>query len=182
MYTDMSVSNTNHDTCWFAIKTPRDFRAEEEMAKVCEEVFFPKEYVRLSNGKTRVKAVIPHVLFLKTTPDNILNLESQARKTPGASVPFWIYRYPKRDDIQMIPPRSIELLRLLTADDTSKCRIYTATDYAVNERVRVIGGLYEGYEGFVKRIAKNKHVVVAIEGICMAILPYIHPDLLERID
>lgn len=167
---------------WFAIKTRQDFRAEKLLTDVCEEVFFPKEYVRLPSGKTRVKAVIPHVLFIKTTHDIALDLEAKSRNIPGALAPIWIYRYPHCNEIQIIPQHSINLLQLLTEEDTSKCRVYTAKDFKLKERVRVIGGLYEGYEGFVKRIEKNKHVIVSIEGICMVVLPYIHPDLLEKID
>lgn len=167
---------------WFAIRTRQDFRAEELLSAVCEEVFFPKESILLHGKKIREKAVIPHVLFIKTTRTKALEQEAAGRKNPELSVPYWIYRYPKDNEIQVIPQRAIDLLRLLTADDTTRCRIYTVKDFKVKERVRVTGGLYKGYEGFVKRVAKNKHVVVSIEGVCMVILPYIHPDLLERID
>lgn len=172
----------NDNAVWFAIKTRQDFHAEEVLSAICEEVFFPKENVRHSGGKIQKKAVIPHVLFIKTTPEKALALEAESRKIPGSLIPFWIYRYPKCDEIQVIHQRSIDLLRLLTSDDTSRCRIYTVKEFKVTDRVRIIGGLYKGYEGFVKRIKKNKHVIVSIEGVCMVILPFIHPDLLEPID
>lgn len=166
---------------WFAIKTKQDFKAEEILAKVCDEVYFPKEQVKISGGKTRLKAVIPHVLFIKTTRENALSLEINGRNHLRSSVPMWIYRYPHDNEIQIIPQRSIDLLRLLTSDDTLKCKVYTVKDFKINQRVRVTDGIFKGYEGFVKRIEKNKHVIVSIEGLCMVILPYIHPDLLEAL-
>lgn len=166
-------------TEWFAIKTRLDFRAEDVLSAVCDEVYFPKETVRRPDGKTCVKAVIPHVLFIKTTHNKALSLESDGREGVVHSVPMWIYRYPQSNEIQTISQRSIDLLKLLTSGDTSQCRIYTVKDFKINERVRVTGGIYQGYEGFIKRIAKNKHVIVSIEGVCMVVLPYIHPDLLE---
>ena len=48
--------------------------------------------------------------------------------------------------------------------------------------MRVIGGQFKGYEGHVQRVKKNKHVIVKIEGVCLVMLPFIHPDLLEPID
>ena len=45
----------------------------------------------------------------------------------------------------------------------------------------MIGGPYKGYEGYVQRVRKNKHVIVKIEGVCMVILPFIHPDLLQPV-
>lgn len=170
------------EAVWFAIKTRMDFRAEKVLSTVCEEVYFPKESVKLPEGKTRIKAVIPHVLFIRTTHSKALYLEAGGCNDTGQSVPMWIYRNPKSNEIQAIPQQSIDLLRLLTTADTSKCRIYTVKDFKIDERVRVTGGPYKGYEGFVKRIAKNKHVIVSIEGVCMVILPYIHPDLLEIIE
>ena len=167
---------------WFAIKTPKDFAAEAFFKDKCDDVFFPKEYVATENKKQRVRAVIPHVLFIKTTKENALSLEEFGRKHPEQSIPFWIYRFPKVNEIQVIPEISVELLRLLTSDDTSRCRIYTGHEFKENQRVRVTGGIYKGYEGYVQRIQKNKHVIVKIEGICMVILPFIHPDLLEKIE
>lgn len=167
---------------WYAIRTRQDFRAEKALSAVCDEVFFPKETITSPGKKPRMKAVIPHVLFIRTSHARALQLEDDGHKNPGAAIPLWIYRNPGDNDIQVIPQQSIDLLRLLTADDTTRCRIYTVRDFRIKERVRVTGGIFKGYEGFVKRIEKNRHVVVNIEGICMAILPYIHPDLLEKIE
>lgn len=169
------------NTEWFAIKTRQDFKAEEVLAAYCEEIFFPKERIKVPGGKYREKATIPHVLFIKTTRDTALSLEKESRRLSDISIPFWIYRYPDSIDIQVIPQKSIDLMRLLTSDNTAGCRIYTAENYTVDTRVRVTAGQYKGYEGFVKRIGKDRHVVVEIEGVCMVILPFIHPDLLQKI-
>lgn len=167
---------------WFAIKTTQDFTAEAYFSDKCEEVFFPKEYIVDQEKRTRVKAVIPHVLFLKTTADNIRELELMGRKCPERYLSFWIYRYPNDHEIQTIPQRSIDLMKLLTSDNTTRCRIYTGRNFKENERVRVTGGIYEGYEGYVQRVQRNKHVLVKIAGVCMVILPFIHPDLLQPLE
>ena len=170
-----------HESYWFAIRTQQDFTVERILKDKCDEVFFPKEIVSTPGKKTVVKAAIPHVLFIRTTHDNARDLETFSRNHPEQSIPFWIYRYPKDDEIQIIPQTSINLLRLLTADDASQCRIYTGREFKPKERVRVIGGPYKGYEGYVQRVRKNKHVIVKIEGVCMVILPFIHPDLLQPV-
>lgn len=166
---------------WYAIKTRQDFRAETVLASKCDEVFFPKERVKTPQGAFRRKAVIPHVLFIRTTRDRALALEESSRRSDNGMMPFWIYRYMKGGEIQRISEREIKLLKLLTADDTTRCEVFNKTDLKRGVRVRVTGGFYEGYEGTVQRVKKNKHVLVEIEGICMILLPYIHPDLLEVI-
>lgn len=181
MYQTMNQQETdqNLETEWFAIRTRREFQAAKELATHCDEIFFPTRKAVRNGAKTRESAVIPHVLFVRTNPERLLDLERQGREHPETSIPFWIYRQPGDNTIQPIPQKSIELLRLLTADDTTRCEIFTKTDYKPGQRVRVIGGLYEGYEGTVQRIKKNKHVVTQIEGLCAIMLPYIHPDLLQ---
>ena len=167
---------------WFAIRTKQDLRASQLLAPLCEDLFFPLESVHREGGKPRERAVIPHVLFLKTTRQNILELENRGRQSPEQNIPFWIYRYPKENRIRPIPESSIELLRLLTATDRTRCEIFRKDDFRVDQRVRVIGGEFEGYEGYVQRVRKNRHVVVKIEGLCMVMLPFIHPDLLQPIE
>ncbi|MDE6270878.1 MAG: hypothetical protein K2M12_08530 [Muribaculaceae bacterium] len=164
---------------WFAIKTKQDFRAETEFTPLLDDVLFPKEIVRIPGKKNRQRAIIPHVLFIKTTCSKALELEKQGREHPEQSIQFWIYRYPKENKIQPISESSIHLLRLLATDDTTKCEIFTKTDFKENQYVRIVGGDFEGYTGYVVRVKKNKHVVVKIDGICLILLPYIHPDLLE---
>lgn len=178
----MNENDTADKAHWFAIRTRLDFRAEQILGTKCEAVYFPKENVTDAGGKTRVRAVIPRVLFIKTTTAHALELEREGHNAEENTIPpFWIYRYPSDNEIQIISQRSIDLLKLLTTDDTSRCRIYTVKDFQPSERVRITGGIFKGYEGFVKRVEKNKHVIVSIEGVCMMILPFIHPDLLERI-
>lgn len=166
---------------WFAIRTRQEFRAEEELSPLCEELYFPKEAKSTNGKRKRLSAVIPRVLFVKTTPANLLEQESLGRQHPEQHVPFWIYRYPKDNRIQPISPASINLLRLLTAADTTRCEIYRKEDFKAGQRVRVTAGEFKGYEGYVQRVRKNKHVVVKIEGICLVMLPFIHPDLLQEV-
>ncbi|MDE6683028.1 MAG: KOW motif-containing protein [Muribaculaceae bacterium] len=169
-------------TSWFAIKTHQDFRAEKELAPLCEDLLFPKEEILIPGKKARTKAFIPRVLFIKTTREKALGLEREGRRQPEQSVPFWIYRYPKDNRIQEISPESIRLLRLLTAQDTTRCEIFTKKDFKEGQHVRVIGGPFQGYEGIVTRVKKDRHVIVKIEGICLIMLPFIHPDLLQEVN
>ncbi|MBD5163306.1 MAG: hypothetical protein HDT09_01220 [Bacteroidales bacterium] len=167
---------------WFAIKSRQANKAEEVLNEYCDEVFFPQEVIRTKDRAERRRALIPRVLFVKTSRKKVLELERRSRENPESFIPFWIYRYPTDRKIQVISPRSIELLRLLTSGDTTQCEIFNKTDFRENERVRVTGGPYQGYEGFVQRVKKNKHVIVKLEGICLIMLPFIHPDLLEPVE
>ena len=176
---DSPFSGQSH---WFAIRTRNEFLAEAALSKLCDEVYFPKEIVRREGKKPRQRAIIPHVLFIKTEVQKVKHLEKLSH-TPSSELPvsFWIYRYPQDTTIRIINQKSIDLLKLLTAADSSKCEIFNKTDFQPQDRVLITDGQFKGYEGFVKRIKKNKHVVVEIQGICMIMLPFIHPDFLMKI-
>ncbi|MDE6578725.1 MAG: hypothetical protein K2J82_02865 [Muribaculaceae bacterium] len=164
---------------WFAIKTSKDFAAETMLTPLCESVFFPMEKRPDSEGKMHLRPAIPHVLFIRTSHQNALQLELRGRDIDDRMIPFWIYRLEKGGDIQPIPDHQMAILRLLTAVDNTKCEIYHKTDFEKGMRVRVTGGIFAGQIGHVQRVRKNKHVIVKIEGVCAVLLPFIHPDLLQ---
>lgn len=179
---ESTISKQIESAEWYAIRTHQESRVEQELSPNFEELFYPKE-IRTTEGKRKVtRAIIPHVMFVKTTLDKIQSLERQGREHPEMYARFWVYRYPKDQRMQVIPKNSINLLKLLTANDSTKCEIFRKEDFKENQQVRVKGGPFEGYTGYVQRIRKNKHVLVKIEGICMVVLPFIHPDLLEVIE
>ena len=181
MYNCDSILMENQDTYWFAVKTRQNVQAEKFFTEHCSEVFFPKEQIRTPAGAIRMRAVIPRVMFIRTTHENALALEQAGKEMSGAAIPFWIYRYSKGGEIQRIRDEQIKLIRLLTASDSTKCEVFRKSDFKRGELVRVTGGIYKGYTGTVQRVRKNKHVVVEIEGVCMVMLPFIHPDLLEAV-
>ena len=120
--------------------------------------------------------------FLHTRSFNILRRTGTRVKRKTSENQRFSEEFVGLIDPSVTPARSIDLLRLTTSADTSGCEIYNNRNFKENEHVRVTGGPYQGMEGYVQRVRKNKHVIVKIEGICMVMLPFIHPDLLERIE
>lgn len=167
---------------WYAIRTRQPLKAAEQLADQVDELFLPTETRKSPLGRRRVRPSIPHVLFIRTTPAHALALETQGHQPTPTSPRIWIYRYPQSQEIQEIPDSSIHLLRLLTNSDPDGCHIYRPRTFTPGQRVRVIGGPFQGYEGQIKRIKRNRHVIIEIQGLCMVLLPYIHPDLLTYAD
>lgn len=169
------------DIQWFAIRTRHEFRAEDCLRPLCNQVFLPKESTKLPSGKSRLRAAIPHVMFIRTSAANALAMEAEARNGSRFPFSFWIYRFPDSDIIQPIPEIELNLLRLLTADDPTRCEIFNREQFSTDQHVRITAGPFKDLTGYVQRVRKNKHVVVKIEGICMVLLPFIHPDFLVAI-
>ncbi len=169
---------------WYAIKTRRESLLEDALRRADIEVFLPRETIRTPQGRQIRRPLIPHVLFIRTTRRQAIELELATRRPDRTLPAFWIYRNTPADDIRPIHETQIRLLRLLadSTDDGARCEIYTKSDFRPGHKVRVTAGIYAGYEGTVQRVRKNRHVVVSIEGLCLILLPYIHPDLLQPID
>lgn len=164
---------------WFAIRTNRDSKAQEVLAPLVDEIMMPKTKIKLQDGRKVERPLIPRVLFIKTSYDNALDLEKQGRQIDSLNLPFWVYRYPESDKIQSISEKSIRLLRLLSSEAGEECEVLPPDAFPLGARVRVTGGIFKGYEGYVKRIRKDRRVLVEISGLCLLLLPFIHPSLLQ---
>lgn len=165
---------------WYALKTSKPFMAQECLTLRNIETYLPLETHRRSDGTERRTPVIPKLLFIRTCPDTARELELESRHEVTDLPSFWIYRYERGGVIQPIRDEEIRLFRLLTAEENMRCEIYRKEEFKIGDRLRVVAGPFAGYEGYARRIRKNKHIVVEIEGLCAIALPFIHPDLLKK--
>ena len=55
-------------------------------------------------------------------------------------------------------------------------------EYHIGDRVVVTGGPFKGAEGHIKRIKRDRRLVVTIPGIVAVATTYIHPSLLSKVD
>lgn len=166
---------------WYALKASRPVALAEALEARGVETYLPLETVRKPDGSVKRKPLIPKLLFMRSEPLWAYNIEKEARNGESDLQPFWIYRYRNHSEIQPIGEAEFRLFRLLTAEDSLRCEIYRKEEFKVGDRLRVTGGPFAGYEGYARRIRKNKHIVVEIEGLCAIALPFIHPDLLEKV-
>ena len=84
----------------------------------------------------------------------------------------------------VIPDREMDAFRLVA--DTFREGILVFEDDAITRyreggRVRVKEGPFKGAEGYIKRIRKDRRLVVAIEGVIAIATAYIPPELLEPV-
>ena len=173
----------NRETYWYALKVfyhnmervQKDFRQERY------ETFFPTTLEKkVSKGVEAYveMPVIPSLLFVKCTAKALKAYKQDHQSSfmfypePGTNNPG------KIDDAEMenfkkalsAPKREVKFL----GEDNPTFR--------TGEKVRVTGGDYQGVEGYIKRIDRNKRVLVCITGVAVVMLSYIHPKYLEPIE
>jgi len=96
---------------------------------------------------------------------------------------LWVYRDPLTRKPTPIPEREMEVF-IFVCSAGKQGLTYLGDDkpeYHQGDLVRVTEGPFKGAEGHIKRIKKDRRLVVSIRGIAAVATTYIHPQFLETI-
>ena len=118
-----------------------------------------------------VPEVVKSLVFLETEEEYLRDFEQQN------FTHLWVYRTPGTSTPTAIPDREMEMfLFVCTAGEQGL--IYLGEDkpeYHQGDRVRVIDGPFKGAEGHIKRIKKDRRLVVTVKGVAAVATTFIHP-------
>ncbi|MBR5076732.1 MAG: UpxY family transcription antiterminator [Bacteroidales bacterium] len=146
------------------------------------ETYVPLQTVEQFEGGRLVyveKQLIPSLLFVRCTEDWLVKFKDRHNAVfmfyaeAGSRKPG-----PIRDDEM----QSFILVTSAGAGRNVKYFGADAPEYRTGDRVRVIDGIYKGAEGYIKRIKKDRKLVVSVTGVAVVAVSYIHPSYLEKID
>lgn len=130
--------------------------------------------------------MVSSLLFVRAGEKEITALDESFRDATRGTKGF-IYK--KRNSegrfvCEAIPDCQMEAFRLITSHGSEGLEFFSADDisrFATGCKVRVTDGPFKGAVGYVKRIKRNRRLLVAIEGIVAVVSAYIDPRLLEAI-
>ena len=54
-------------------------------------------------------------------------------------------------------------------------------EYHTGEKVRILDGMYKGAEGYIKRIRKDRKLLVCVKGVAVVAIADIHAAKLEKV-
>ena len=123
--------------------------------------------------------LIPSLLFVRCTAEWLVNFKHDHNED------FMYYTAPEKKTPGPIRDEEMRSFILVTSAEAGRNAQYFGADapeYHTGDRVRVTGGIYAGAEGYIKRIKKDRKLIVAVSGIAVVAVSYIHPDYLEKID
>ncbi len=124
------------------------------------------------------KQLIPSLLFVRCSEDWLVKFKHEH------NVDFMYYAEPDSSRPGAIPDSEMRSFILVTSADAGRDVKYFGADapeYRTGDRVRVTGGIYAGAEGYIKRIKKDRKLIVSVTGVAVVAVSYIHPDFLEKI-
>ena len=125
------------------------------------------------------KQLIPSLLFVRCPEEWLVKFKHEH------NADFMFYAEPETHKPGAIPDDEMRSFILVTSADAGRNVKYFGADapeYRTGDRVRVTGGIYKGAEGYIKRIKKDRKLIVAVTGVAVVAVSYIHPDFLEKID
>lgn len=97
---------------------------------------------------------------------------------------LWVYRELGTSSPAAIPDTEMEVF-IFVCSAGKQGLTYLGDDkpeYHQGEKVRVIEGPFKGAEGYVKRIKKDRRLVVSVRGVAAVATTFIHPQFLEKIE
>ena len=124
-----------------------------------------------------VPEIIGSLVFMQTTDEYLARFEQSFFSQ------VWVYRSPSTHKPSPIPDREMEVF-MFVCSAGKQGLTYLGDDkpeYHLGEHVRVTDGPFKGAEGHIKRIKKDRRLVVSISGVAAVATTYIHPQFLETI-
>lgn len=177
--TDPSAT-TRH---WFALKVffNKVLQLSDDLQKQSVECYYPVRIVEKEvRGKREYvkKPAVNSLLFFKATVGEAQELQGALE---GRAM---LYTYRLSRQPAVIPDREMQIFRMVTdtGDPDLEYMDIDAHTFKTGQHVRVTGGLFEGAEGYIKRIRGDKRLIVAIEGVVAVATSYIPSCFLEKID
>ena len=180
----MSIDSQKEELHWYALKVfyNRVVYLKSLLEPEGVETYVPLHTVeQYDKGRLTYeeKQLIPSLMFVRCREKW---LEEFKRKYP---LDFMFYTEAESRRPGAIPEAEMRSFILVTSADAGRNVKYFGADapeYHTGDRVRVIDGIYKGAEGYIKRIKKDRKLIVSVSGVAVVAVSYIHPSFLEKIN
>ena len=175
---------------WFPMRVTysRELTAKAFLESLGIECFIPMHYEYVEGKHPRHRKLVPAVknlIFIHSTRGHIT--EMKMFKKEMASLRYMLHpildkeSHILRHEILTVPDKQMEnFIRVASVGDNRVFYIENL-DFAgkPGQRVRVTDGDFAGVEGVIKRIKKNKCVVVQIEGVAAVAIAFLPAAFLQ---
>lgn len=170
---------------WFAVRATysRELVLKAFLDDEKIENFIPMRYEYIMKNDRRVRKLVPAVhnlVFIRSTRKRIDALKDKA----GMNIPIrYIMDREHRSPI-IIPDVQMSSF-ILVAGNYEETVLYVESaelHLVKGQKVRIIGGIFEGVTGEFVRIRHDRRVVVNIQGVMAVATTFIHSSLVEPIN
>ena len=176
------IKKKPEEPLWYPLRVTynRELKVKADLDSRGVTNFVPMQYRREERKGRMVKRLVPSVhnlIFVKMTPSEM----TEYKKTTALPIRYIMNRETRRPIT--VPNREMENF-IMVAGTYEEKLVYLNPDpgdFAKGERVRVIGGPFEGAEGIFIRVKGDRRVLINIPGVVAVASTYIHPSMIEKI-
>ena len=178
------------ERAWYPMRVTygREVKVKEALDKLGIENFRPMHYELVDPGdgnkKRMLVPAIHNLIFVHDSREDITLLKTTRREFQPLRYITKHFAESVADSILTVPETQMRnFMRVASVQDDSVIFLDNS-DYLskVGRRVLITEGYFAGVEGVVKRIKKNKHVVVQLEGLAAVAVTYVPASCLRALD
>ncbi|MBO7435518.1 UpxY family transcription antiterminator [bacterium] len=193
---------------WYALKVfyNKVFEIEALLADMGLETYIPVRQVRLK-GEEHMRVarrlatpddrrrdnqfVQAGPVIFKRVPivSSLLFVRAPKERLPEVSASVdgkgFVYKMADRKTDAVIPDKQMAMFRMVCSSGADGLEFFSDEDmtrYKAGDRVRVLEGPLKGAEGYIKRIRKDRRLLVSIEGFIAVATSFIPPQFLEVVE
>ncbi len=168
---------------WYAMRAT--YRREPDAARLLEkeglECFIPMQHKITVRKGRRVRVLVPvihNLIFVRACPSDLQRVKSKAA--------YLQYITDTRSGRKIIVPENDMHRFIAVAGSYSDQLLYfqpEEVNLSKGTKIRITGGDFEGQEGVFLKVkgARDRRVVIEIQGVIAVAMATIHPDLIEVI-
>ncbi len=167
---------------WYAIRVTynREMKVKDDLDARGIECFIPMKYALVVRRGRRVKRLVPTIHNLI-----FFHIEPSAMKAYKAStrLPIRYIMNPATKRPVVVPDGQMRSFIAVagTCDEQLEYVKVDSRKFKRGDRVRIVGGPFEGAEGVLRRVRGSQRVVVSIEGVVAVMTTDIHPSLIVKV-
>ena len=180
---EQAPEKVSEKAVWYAMRAT--YRRESDAMRLLEKehlgCFVPMQYKIVMKRGKKVRALVPvvhNLLFVHACPSDVKRVKSK--------VSYLQYITDTRSGRKITIP-DVEMQRFIAVAGTYNDHLLYFQPDELNlskgTRVRITGGDFEGHEGVFLKVkgARDRRVVIAVQGVIAVAMATIHPDLIEVI-
>ena len=176
-------SKSEENKVWYALRVTynRELKVKSDLEARGIDSFVPMQYKRMVREGRMIKKLVPSVhnlIFVNIEPARMAEYKA------STALPVRYIMNQETHKPIIVPERQMKSF-IAVAGTHDEQLIYldpNPGDFSQGDRVRILGGPFEGAEGIFVRVKGDRRVVVNIPGIVAVATTFIHPSLIERIN
>ena len=169
---------------WYALKVfyNRTAALEKKINIYDVETYIPMQTLEKLDADGlhyEEKPLINSLLFVRCKESWLLSFK---RDNPGD---FMFYTSMDSKRPGPIDDEEMRMFMFVTSADRGRNLHYfgeSDSTFKMGQKVRVIDGIYKGAEGYIKRVKKDRKLIVSVSGVAVVAVSHIPQEYLEKIE